>query len=496
MRRRQRSGVVVRWIVIGILILAISLLGFEIIVFSRSNVNLPDGLTIAGIPVGNLSRQEAAERVRYIYSLPVELYYGDAVIQMNPSLVNFDLDLESMMAQADLQRANSGNFWGAFWSFLWGRQITPTPVPLAATYSENLLESYLQNEISPRYDVAPVAPQPIVGTSDFKPGIEGTTIDIPRAVLLVEDALYSNDDRFVHLPLTSISSDRPTFDNLEILLKQTIQVSGFEGLAGVYFLDLQTSNEIHFLLDNGEEINPEPDIAISGASMMKIPIMTSIYRVLDETNIDAETFRWLDEMITLSGNDPSDWLAQRYLEPNLGPLVVTEDMQNLGLESTFWSRYFYFNSPPLRRYETPANSRPDYSTDPDDFNQTTITEMGSLLADIYLCAEYGGGGLMAVWPDDYTPGKCQQMIDLLAQNKTGNLIEIGVPEGTKVAHKHGWVSDGGITYLMSDAAIVYTPAADYVLVIFFYHPVQAIYDPINETFRSLSALVYNFYNSK
>ena len=76
-----------------------------------------------------------------------------------------------------------------------------------------------------------------------------------------------------------------------------------------------------------------------------------------------------------------------------------------------------------------------------------------LLMDIYHC-EDGGGALLAVYPDQVSPQECGRMMDLLANNKIGILIEAGVPEGTRVAHKHGWVDSP--FHVLGDAGVVFT----------------------------------------
>jgi hypothetical protein len=103
---------------------------------------------------------------------------------------------------------------------------------------------------------------------------------------------------------------------------------------------------------------------------------------------------------------------------------------------------------------------------------------------------------VAVFPQTMTKEICQRMIDYLAEDKIGVLIEAGVPEGTRVAHKHGWISDpsSGVIKNISDAAIVYTPGGDYVMVVYAYHPVQTIWEPVSTLFAQLSQAVYNFYN--
>lgn len=119
-----------------------------------------------------------------------------------------------------------------------------------------------------------------------------------------------------------------------------------------------------------------------------------------------------------------------------------------------------------------------------------------LLADIYQCATSGGGALIAAFPDKINSQICQQMISFLALDKIGVLIEAGVPEGTQVAHKHGWITEpsSGVIQNISDAGIVYTPGGNYVLVIFAYHPVQTIWEPVSALFAQMSQAVYNFYN--
>ncbi len=98
-------------------------------------------------------------------------------------------------------------------------------------------------------------------------------------------------------------------------------------------------------------------------------------------------------------------------------------------------------APILYYYTTPADERTDLNTDPDPYNHTTVSDMGMLLADLYQCAEYGGGALRAVFPKDITQAECNAMIDTLTRNNTPFLIEAGAPDDTRIAHKHGWVSD-------------------------------------------------------
>ena len=184
-----------------------------------------------------------------------------------------------------------------------------------------------------------------------------------------------------------------------------------------------------------------------------------------------------------------------FLGGNLGPLVVTENLQNLWFENTFIAGYYYFGAPLLRAYETPANSRNDIFINPDPYNQTISSESGMLLDDLYQCAEFGGGTLLALYPDQITQGECQQMISYLANNNIGVLIQAGLPDGTKSAHKHGWITEGdGLIHTISDVGIIYSPGGNYVLCIYLWHPVQLFFDDANLLFADLSQTIYNYFN--
>ena len=129
------------------------------------------------------------------------------------------------------------------------------------------------------------------------------------------------------------------------------------------------------------------------------------------------------------------------------------------------------------------------------FAEKTVWLTQRLLADLYQCAQNGGGGLVAAFPTKLNQAVCAKMIDYMKRDRIGVLIEAGLPEGTQIAHKHGWISGpSGIIQNISDAAIVYTPGGNYVLTIYIYHPVQAVWEPISGMFAKISEAVYNYYN--
>lgn len=479
-----------RLLSITLLFAALVMTIFQLIRFSRVRANLPSGMQIAGVPVGGLDRQMAGQKIIEAYAHPIELRYNGSPIQMKPGEAEFQLDLEKMLAIADSQRTQSF-FWEEFWEYLWGRSTSPSNVPLSATSSEARIKFFLQ-QITERYDQLAVPAQPMPGTVNYQPGQAGTTLDMDGSVLLIENSLSSLTNRVVELPIRRTLPDRPDFNSLNILLQQTIKVSNFDGLVSVFLVDLQTGQEMHFNYRQGELLPVQPDIAFTASSIIKIPIMVSVYK--NAANMDEETLKLIEDMVDRSGNEAADWLMDRVMEPGRAPLIVSEDMETLGLENTFLAGYFTAGSPLLAGFQTPANQRTDINTDPDPYSQTTSTDIGMLLVDLYQCAERGGGGLIAVFPGQITEKECQDMIQYLVKNRLPSLLTAGIPEGTTIGHKHGWVSTNGTINTIGDAGIIYSPGGNYALVVFVHHPDQLIWDPASTLIAMLSQAVYNYYN--
>lgn len=490
--RNRSIFIPLRWISVFLIFLAVLLTVLNLVRYSRIRSNFPTGSVIAGVPVGGLTQQAAAARLQQAYTaIPVEVRYRDAIIQIRPSVIGFELDVPAMLAAADIERLKQP-FWGGFWDFLWNRMPTPEEIPLRATYSEERLRIFLQDEIATRYDQTPSAALPLPGSTSFTAGRAGTVLDIDRAVTLIDSALRSPNQRIVNLSFNKISPPRPSMQNLHILLQQMIEESGYDGLIEIYINDLQNGQEIHFANEAGTLV--PPDIAFTAASTMKIPIMTSVMRRTTEPLPDdiEEAIR---EMIEQSYNDPADLLMETVMDGNLGPLEVTEDLTQLGLPNTFLAGYFYPGAPLLKRISTPANGRADITAGPDAYNQTTPAEMGMLLEDIYRCSENGGGTFAAAFPGEITQGECRAMISFLVENKIAVLLQAGLPEGTRIAHKHGWIIENdGLMHTIADVALVYTPGGNYVITLFMYHPVQMVFDPANRLVAEISQAVYNYFN--
>jgi hypothetical protein len=116
--------------------------------------------------------------------------------------------------------------------------------------------------------------------------------------------------------------------------------------------------------------------------------------------------------------------------------------------------------------------------------------MALLLDLIYQCSAFGGGGLIAAFPDEISQNECQMMLDLLKLNDKGVLVMAGVPADVEVAHKHGWTYD-----THGDAAIVFSPGGDYVMTVFLWADTSWLPSPISfPIIQGMSEAVFNYFN--
>ncbi len=485
---------ILRWISLLLILLAIGLGTLQIKGYRQVQTTYPPGSVIAGIPVGGLDHPQASSRLSQVYLQPVEVDYAQAVFLINPAAVGFQLDVDDMLVAADAKLTRQTS-WKEFWDYLWDKPRPAVSAPLQASLSTDQVRAFLIKEIETRYDHPPTPPFPIAGTTAYQSGIPGTTLDIDQAVTAISGALNSPTQRVVNLTYSQVAPPAPSLVNLQVQMQQIIQLAQFQGIVEVYLTNLQTSENIHFVYDYGAATPPPLNIAFSGWSTIKIPIMISAFRRLSEP-VPDDAMTLLQNMIELSDNTAADRLAQSVIDQTLAPLLVTKDMQTLGLQDTFWGGYFYDGAPLLQRFNTPANTRTDINTGPDPYDQTTPADLGMLLEDIYACSQTGGGALVAAFPGQISQTKCQQMITLLEGNDIPQLIQAGLPFGTPWAHKHGWADEypDGLIHTMGDAGIAYTPGGNFVIVVFVHDPVQVVFDPVNAMVAHLGTAAYNYFN--
>ncbi|WP_119066769.1 serine hydrolase [Aggregatilinea lenta] len=452
-----------------LLLAAIVVSMIELVQYSNTQESLQPDVTVAGVPVGGLEEAQAQARWEAVYmNQPVELVYNGSTIYLDPQAVGFRTNSDAMLGSVRSQSSRQKNFWLGFWNYLWRRPVGAITVPLDVTLEEGDLREYLE-ALAARYD------QPLaegggfdVNTLTFRLSVASSRLDVDAALPLIEAALQQPETqaRKVILPMVQIDAPRQDINSLRDALLTLFQSRGFQyngadTLASVYILNIST----------GEEVVIQPDIAYSAVSTIKIPIMVNLFRDKLLVESEPDVAYLLTESILCSNNSASNFLMQvtgtgtneeAMLREGLNQVSCTA--QDLGAEHTFISAPLYVGEERLQfeaavcRPDTPANE--EFDANPDPYAETTAEDMGLLLSEIYDCAEYGSG-LKAVYPDAYTQQECSQMIEVMSGNRIDRLMELGIPLGTRIAHKNGWGTE-----TTGDAGIVYAPNGPYIFVMY------------------------------
>ncbi len=457
-----------------LLVIAASAAAHQFPQYRAYRSRFPLGISLAGIPVGGMEPEAARRTLEERFNAPLELHYLDTSLILYPKDVGFRVRADEMVAQALRAREKMG-FWRDFLAFLLRHPILTLDVPLDATYDEEEIKRFL-SEVASQHDRPFHRPQAMLETLSFAPGQPGQRLNVEASLPLVIKALTSTEERKVDLVVEAIRPPEPDIGLLKGLLEKLLE--DFPGVVGVFVKGLS----------DGEEMGINADVAFSGMSTLKVAIAEEVFRHLDEPP-DAQTTGFLTETLTLSGRNCA---ANQLLsligdgDAHRGAEELTESLRYLGLVNTFMTPYGNKGPPP--RISTPANSRTDKDTNPDPYIQTTPKEIGLLLEMIYWCAR-GGGTLIAAYPDQITPHECQEILSLMEANHEGTLIEDGLPNGTRIAHKHGWIED-----THADAAIVFSPSGDYVISIFVHRPGRLDFETSIPLIADISKATYNYFN--
>ncbi len=261
--------------------------------------------------------------------------------------------------------------------------------------------------------------------------------------------------------------------------------------------DLETSRfAAFFLLDlqTGEALTVGNNINFSGTSVMKIAILARLYASLTAPP-DAQLAVDIANTMICSENNATNRLLSVIGNGDAfrGADEVTRMFQILGLTHSFiLSPYIADpNNPPVppAPLTRPTTGLDQTRANPDFTNQLTVSDMGYLLASMYQCAYEERGPLLERFGGAYEPRECRQMLHVMSNNTVDALLKAGVPEGIRVAHKHGWIGD-----THSNAAIFFTPGGNYVMVMAVYGPGFLNFQQSLPMIAEASRLVYNYYN--
>jgi len=471
---RRKTGCIA-WLII-IAAVAALFLTWQYVGFRLSSRTLPAGMTMAGLSVEGMTREQALNALEVAFATPVEVTYQEQRLSLSPDSVELRHNAEETATNLDAVLSAREGLDG-FIAHVLRRPPDPIDVPVAVSYSEERIDGFL-TRVAKQRDRLPQDPVLLPANLTVRPGQPGYELDVEASRARLAAALVSAADRQVALVVRV--EEAPPLDTG--ILGQLIQplLDGHEGMiAGIFVKDLQTGDEL--------EINA--DVSYAGLSVLKIAILEETYRALD-LPLDLETTDWLsDTMGVTSGNLKANLLLRDVIgngDGYQGAENLTASMHHLGLVNTFMAAPY--DEDVSLTIVTPANSRTDITTKPDSYIQTTPLDIGLLLEMIYQCS-HGGGALMVAYPGAFTVDECNQMIEWMNTNHIDSLTEAGVPVGTRVMHKHGFTGD-----THADAAVVFSPGGDFVLVVFLYRPQWLEWEESAPLIADIATATYNYFN--
>jgi beta-lactamase class A len=487
-RKKKNRLPVLRILSVLMIAAAFVLLGVQMYNFSQRENLLASDVVVGGVPVGNLTINQAVATWEQVFAEPVILRYGDAPpIVLEPSAIDFRLNSSTMRANA---QASTSEFWPRFLAYLTGveSQRVGAKIPLIANYQEGLLRQFLV-DLASRYDRAAGRAGYDVATLTVYAGQSGAQLNLEESINRIDAALRSPTDRIVDLPIGDSAASRPSIQTLRNMIIDYLDTQGFiydsaSSIASVFIYDLQT----------GEELNILGDVAFSAASTMKVPILVEFYRWLDFPPTQDEAFIMANSLLC-SRNSSSNLLMRLIGENDIlaGVRDVTNTAQELGARNTYISAPFVEGvaNEVLGSTVAPRTEpNPNFNTDPDPFNQITPEDLGTLFQQIYDCANYGSG-LMTAMPESYTQNECKQMLELMSANDLMRLLQAGLPSGTRISHKNGW-----LTETVGDAGIVYPPSGrNYVIAVFLWEDTDfQNFERLWPLVEGISRAAWNYFN--
>lgn len=436
----------------------------------------PPSSTIAGADVGGLTEEDATAKVaawletqdrrialrapRFVTSLRVSDY-----VQVP----------DAAKLVADARAAVKGD--------------APVEQPLGATVDNAALRAFVLT-LAPKFE-QPLATQVI---SDAKALTQtftfaetpAETLNVDLAVAALTTAIEEPTAASVTLPISTTKAARPPMEELDRVLRE--HAAFWDGVAAFYVQDLQT----------GETVAYNADTVFSGASVMKVPIMIFVYSRLGA--LDEQQKGWLEKVVIDSENLEANALlaaavggegTEAALE---GVNQMSEMLKSLGLEHTYQlipyeSGEWLIQNSLLPQGGPAREGEPPYTT-PDGYVRTTPREMGTVFVMLDECTQ-GKGALLEIPDSKLTPDLCREMVAWLERPHDQERMVAGLPAGTKVAHKGGWIDD-----MQSDVGIVDSPGGRYVAAIYVWTDgyVTNVYATPSPYLGDFSHTIYTFFN--
>ncbi len=423
---------------------------------------LPTGLTVSGLDVGGMTREQALNAIVLAYTAPITVYYQDQTTQLLPEMVDLAVDLEATQANLDevlsAQQSTEG-FFAYTLDRLLGRERRPEPAYAIVNYSRERVDAFLER-MAQKYDREAEGPVPIPEAGIFRPPRQGTHLDIDasRPLLIRAILAAAQAEREVHLVVRTDPAPAAAIGMLHTAVEEVL--ADVEGEVGVFAKHLAT----------GQELCVQCEAVFPALAPLRLGIALELYRRLDAPP-DAPMTSQLRAMLV-----ETDTVAAEQLLAYIGDgdTALGATRVNELLREARWQQSLIV-----------AHADGQTAT-PAPQAQTTPLEVGLMMEEIARCAQ-GGGTLRLLYPHRLTPQECRSMLALLrshpASTPPGRTLQ-GVP----IAHVQGRTET---TY--ADVALLGSTEEGIVLAVYLQSPLWTTWEEARPTFEKIGQLTYTFF---
>jgi beta-lactamase class A len=412
---------------------------------------------------------------------PLSIAVGDSRLTLRPKEIDYTIAIEEMLHTAlnPPTRTHPTN-------------DPPFLSTLPVSYNEKKLRGKLtafarQTTLSPTLTI-------ITETDTLSRSfayLPGRAIDVEQAAQQVSTHLHAPRlSRHLTLTPTRILDTDPPRASLEQISEQVhLMAAEWDGVVGFYLYDMAS--------DSTTALNE--NTVFSGASIMKVAILLNAFIALPEFTEKQQV--WVQNMIVKSDNHSANHMlaAASSGTGTEDALAGAEQMntmlqEDLGLAHTYqYMPYeasdYLINVRGMTIKRGPPQEGDSPYTDADPMLRTTPAEMSQVFLEIDRCSK-GEGILLHTYTETLTIERCQEMLDLLAQNEDNARMRAGMPADIRVEHKSGWIQD-----MQADLGIVRSPGGDFLLAIYLYRQTDYLYDrTAHPVIAAFARMVYTAYN--
>ncbi len=308
----------------------------------------------------------------------------------------------------------------------------------------------------------------------------GLTLD--RTVLLAEitQTLQLSQTQDLMIPTKLVTNNlQASPEQLTAALAE--REAEWDGVFGIAVYDIKAKQWFEY----------QGNTVFSGMSVLKIPILLQSF--LSRERFTDSQYEMIDLMIGDSDNEASnDLLAMIGDGDGLeGAAILDQTLTDiLGLEYTTLAAPFesidYLSL--VQGIEVPKRGQEGAQpyTDADPYVRASPREMAQVVLAIFECSQ-GYGVLLELEDSLLNVERCNEILAILSRNRDTNKIVAGVPEGSYVAHKSGWVEDA-----RADAGYVRDPNGDeYIVSMWIWQDTDFIETPVSDPLLAdISRIIY------